>query len=56
MATVVATPQSDLVANQSTFEEFTTSDWDDLRRVARKLEGDLDVRLSSFAKLGGMLL
>ncbi|KAJ0962153.1 hypothetical protein J5N97_029981 [Dioscorea zingiberensis] len=28
------------------------SDWDDLRREARRLEGDLDVRLSSYAKLG----
>eukprot|EP00245_Coleochaete_scutata_P005283 TRINITY_DN18727_c0_g1_i1.p1 TRINITY_DN18727_c0_g1~~TRINITY_DN18727_c0_g1_i1.p1 ORF type:complete len:236 (+),score=42.43 TRINITY_DN18727_c0_g1_i1:216-923(+) len=29
--------------------------WEDLRREARKLEGDLDVKLSSYAKLGGML-
>eukprot|EP00252_Welwitschia_mirabilis_P012354 TRINITY_DN2737_c0_g4_i1.p1 TRINITY_DN2737_c0_g4~~TRINITY_DN2737_c0_g4_i1.p1 ORF type:complete len:241 (-),score=50.30 TRINITY_DN2737_c0_g4_i1:75-797(-) len=29
--------------------------WDDLRREARKIEGDLDVKLSSYAKLGGRL-
>ncbi|XP_058086166.1 Golgi SNAP receptor complex member 1-2-like [Magnolia sinica] len=29
------------------------SDWDELRKEARRLEGDLDVRLSSYAKLGG---
>lgn len=29
--------------------------WEELRREARKLEGDLDVRLSSYAKLGGRL-
>ncbi|KAG6533386.1 Golgi SNAP receptor complex member 1-2-like [Zingiber officinale] len=28
-------------------------DWDELRREARRIEGDLDVRLSSYAKLGG---
>lgn len=26
--------------------------WDELRREARRLEGDLDVRLSAYAKLG----
>jgi hypothetical protein len=35
-------------------EEVDTG-WEDLRREARKLEGDLDVKLSSYAKLGGML-
>lgn len=30
------------------------SKWDELRREARKLEGDLDVRLSAYAKLGGV--
>ncbi|KAJ7568287.1 hypothetical protein O6H91_01G026000 [Diphasiastrum complanatum] len=29
--------------------------WEDLRKEARKIEGDLDVKLSSYAKLGGML-
>ncbi|MCO5587523.1 hypothetical protein L7F22_041473 [Adiantum nelumboides] len=29
--------------------------WEDLRREARKLESDLDMKLSSYAKLGGML-
>ncbi|ERM97706.1 hypothetical protein AMTRI_Chr09g39040 [Amborella trichopoda] len=29
--------------------------WDDLRKEARRLEGDLDVRLSSYAKLGGYI-
>ncbi|GBG61400.1 hypothetical protein CBR_g20431 [Chara braunii] len=29
--------------------------WEDLRREARKLEGDLDVKLSSYSKLGSML-
>ncbi|WOK98721.1 Golgi SNAP receptor complex member 1-2-like isoform X2 [Canna indica] len=29
------------------------SNWDELRREARRIEGDLDVRLSSYAKLGG---
>ncbi|GAQ88665.1 SNARE protein [Klebsormidium nitens] len=29
--------------------------WEDLRRDARKIEGDLDVKLSSYAKLGGMM-
>ncbi|XP_024523007.1 Golgi SNAP receptor complex member 1-2 isoform X3 [Selaginella moellendorffii] len=29
--------------------------WEELRREARKIEGDLDVKLSSYAKLGGML-
>ncbi|CAA6673666.1 unnamed protein product [Spirodela intermedia] len=28
------------------------SQWDELRREARRLEGDLDVRLSAYAKLG----
>ena len=35
-------------------EEVDTG-WEDLRREARKLEGDLDVKLCSYAKLGGML-
>lgn len=30
-----------------------SGDWDELRREARRLEGELDVRLSSYAKLGG---
>ncbi|KAL6004349.1 hypothetical protein ACLOJK_004900 [Asimina triloba] len=33
-------------------EEETGSEWDELRKDARRLEGDLDVRLSSYAKLG----
>lgn len=36
-------------------EELDTG-WEDLRREARKLEGDLDMKLSSYAKLGGMLV
>ncbi|MCO5590978.1 hypothetical protein L7F22_044954 [Adiantum nelumboides] len=35
-------------------EELDTG-WEELRREARKLEGDLDLKLSSYAKLGGML-
>nr|XP_007134827.1 hypothetical protein PHAVU_010G079500g [Phaseolus vulgaris]ESW06821.1 hypothetical protein PHAVU_010G079500g [Phaseolus vulgaris] len=27
--------------------------WEELRKEARKIEGDLDVKLSSYAKLGG---
>ena len=34
---------------------MNSGDWDELRREARRLEGDLDVRLSSYAKLGGLL-
>eukprot|EP00271_Cylindrocystis_brebissonii_P015718 TRINITY_DN386_c0_g1_i1.p1 TRINITY_DN386_c0_g1~~TRINITY_DN386_c0_g1_i1.p1 ORF type:complete len:266 (-),score=38.84 TRINITY_DN386_c0_g1_i1:842-1639(-) len=29
--------------------------WEELRREARRIEGDLDVKLSSYAKIGGML-
>ncbi|CAA0813578.1 Golgi SNAP receptor complex member 1-2 [Striga hermonthica] len=29
------------------------SGWEELRKEARKIEGDLDVKLSSYAKLGG---
>lgn len=29
------------------------SEWDELRKEARRLEGELEVRLSSYAKLGG---
>ncbi|CAM6039359.1 unnamed protein product [Sphagnum compactum] len=29
--------------------------WEELRKEARKIEGDLDVKLSSYNKLGGML-
>lgn len=32
--------------------ELQESGWEELRREARKLEGDLDVKLSSYAKLG----
>ncbi|XP_077246280.1 Golgi SNAP receptor complex member 1-2-like isoform X2 [Tasmannia lanceolata] len=32
--------------------EEKRSEWDDLRKEAGRLEGDLDVRLSSYAKLG----
>ncbi|KAL0309012.1 UNVERIFIED_CONTAM: Golgi SNAP receptor complex member 1-2 [Sesamum radiatum] len=28
------------------------SGWEELRKEARKIEGDLDVKLSSYAKLG----
>lgn len=35
--------------------EDCESGWEELRKEARKLEGDLDVKLSSYAKLGGML-
>ncbi|KAJ3706595.1 hypothetical protein LUZ61_010300 [Rhynchospora tenuis] len=54
MATVVIPTSSCLPATDlsAASDESTTGDWDDLRRVARKLEGDLDVRLSSYAKLG----
>ncbi|XP_078167521.1 Golgi SNAP receptor complex member 1-2-like isoform X1 [Carex rostrata] len=54
MATVVSTTStSPPISNHSASEGTTTSNWDDLRRSARKLEGDLDVRLSSYAKLSG---
>ncbi|CAI0383270.1 unnamed protein product [Linum tenue] len=32
--------------------ELKESGWEELRREARKIEGDLDVKLSSYAKLG----
>ncbi|KAF3322423.1 Golgi SNAP receptor complex member 1-2-like isoform X1 [Carex littledalei] len=51
MATVVSTASSPPTSNHSASEETTTSNWEYLRRSARKLEGDLDVRLSSYAKL-----
>lgn len=35
--------------------EDSETGWEELRKEARKLEGDLDVKLSSYAKLGGML-
>ena len=31
--------------------ELQESGWEELRREARKIEGDLDVKLSSYAKL-----
>ncbi|CAN6466374.1 unnamed protein product [Victoria cruziana] len=33
--------------------EEVGADWAELRKEARRIEGDLDVRLSSYAKLGG---
>lgn len=35
--------------------EASDGGWEDLRKEARKIEGDLDVKLSSYAKVGGML-
>lgn len=35
--------------------EVSNGGWEDLRKEARKIEGDLDVKLSSYAKVGGML-
>lgn len=32
--------------------ELQESGWEELRKEARKIEGDLDVKLSSYAKLG----
>lgn len=32
--------------------ELQESGWEELRREARKIEGDLDVKLNSYAKLG----
>ncbi|PRQ31029.1 putative golgi SNAP receptor complex, subunit 1 [Rosa chinensis] len=32
--------------------ELQESGWEELRREARKIEGDLDLKLSSYAKLG----
>lgn len=32
--------------------DLQESGWEELRREARKIEGDLDVKLSSYAKLG----
>ncbi|KAF2282686.1 hypothetical protein GH714_043796 [Hevea brasiliensis] len=36
--------------------ELQESGWEELRREARKLEGDLDVKLSSYAKLGARFM
>ncbi|ONK64246.1 uncharacterized protein A4U43_C07F23640 [Asparagus officinalis] len=36
----------------STSLELQESGWEELRKEARKIEGDLDVKLSSYAKLG----
>ncbi|XP_068634942.1 Golgi SNAP receptor complex member 1-2 [Aristolochia californica] len=33
--------------------ELQEAGWEELRKEARKIEGDLDVKLSSYAKLGG---
>lgn len=35
--------------------EEACSEWDELRKEARRLEGELEVRLSSYAKLGGSI-
>ncbi|KAF8379269.1 hypothetical protein HHK36_028702 [Tetracentron sinense] len=35
--------------------ELQESGWEELRKEARKIEGDLDVKLSSYAKLGARL-
>lgn len=32
--------------------DLQESGWEELRKDARKIEGDLDVKLSSYAKLG----
>ena len=32
--------------------ELQESGWEELRKEARKIEGNLDVKLSSYAKLG----
>jgi len=32
--------------------DLQESGWEELRKEARKIEGDLDVKLSSYAKLG----
>lgn len=32
--------------------ELQEAGWEELRKEARKIEGDLDVKLSSYAKLG----
>ncbi|XP_072960525.1 Golgi SNAP receptor complex member 1-2-like [Typha angustifolia] len=45
MATVSSLSAGDAAA--------AAGEWDELRKEARRLEGDLDVRLSSYAKLGG---
>ncbi|KAK8964660.1 Golgi SNAP receptor complex member 1-2 [Platanthera guangdongensis] len=34
-----------------TILEIQESSWEELRKEARKIEGDLDVKLSSYAKL-----
>ncbi|KAI7983608.1 Golgi SNAP receptor complex member 1-2 [Camellia lanceoleosa] len=36
----------------STMELLQESSWEELREEARKIEGDLDIKLSSYAKLG----
>lgn len=38
--------------NQIRMEILQESGWEELRKEARKIEGDLDVKLSSYAKLG----
>ncbi|KAG6505959.1 hypothetical protein ZIOFF_031272 [Zingiber officinale] len=43
----------DRSANAMAAAASPVADWDELRREARRIEGDLDVRLSSYAKLGG---
>ncbi|MQM17317.1 hypothetical protein Taro_050286, partial [Colocasia esculenta] len=48
---VVAAPA--MAAISAPASTADSSQWDELRREARRLEGDLDVRLSAYAKLGG---
>ncbi|CAA0806044.1 Golgi SNAP receptor complex member 1-2 [Striga hermonthica] len=43
---------SDPPAQDPDMDALQESGWEELRKEARKIEGDLDVRLSSYAKLG----
>ncbi|XP_027113009.1 Golgi SNAP receptor complex member 1-2 [Coffea eugenioides] len=40
------------MSGDPTMELLQESGWEELRKEARKIEGDLDVKLSSYAKLG----
>lgn len=40
------------MSGDPTMEMLQESGWEELRKEARKIEGDLDVKLSSYAKLG----
>jgi len=50
----VPVPEPEMMSSSSDAAvalELQESEWEELRREARKLEGDLDVKLSSYARL-----